>query len=288
MKVLITGGAGQLGAAMVRQLSPRHTLLVTTIEDLDICDAAAVKGAVTRARPDAIVNCAAYTDVDAAEDEPVKALRVNAFAVRTLAAAAATVNAALVHFSTDFVFDGETDVPYSEADAPNPRSTYACSKLIGEWFAREAPRHYVLRVESLFGGPADPGGTRRTSVDRIADAVLEGRQVRVFVDRTVSPSYTADVCRATEALLEQERPAGLYHCVNSGQCTWYDLAQEIGRQLGKTPDLLPVAVAAAGLRAQRPTFCALSNARLANAGIAMPSWQDAIARYLQIRAEMSR
>lgn len=280
MKILITGAGGHLGLALVHRLSGRHAVTVARREDLDVCDPGAVRDAVAGVSPDVILNCAAYTDVDGAEDEPVEALEVNALAVASLSRAACRVGAALVHYSTDFVFDGLTDRPYGESDPPNPRSTYACSKLVGEWFARDVARHYVLRVESLFGAPAGPG--RRTSVDRIVDAILAGDEAAVFVDRTVSPSYTADVSYATEALIEG-RPPGLYHCVNSGQCTFLELASEAARLAGREARLRPVLMEGLGLRAERPKYCALSNARLGSVGIEMPAWTDALARYLRQR-----
>ena len=187
-----------------------------------------------KARPDVIVNCVAYNDVDGAEDHAVEALNVNAFAVRALARAASATNATLVHYSTDFVFDGKASEPYVETDAPNPRSTYAASKLIGEWFAADAPRAYVLRVESLFGRA--PGGPpAKGSVESIVRALAAGNEARVFEDRTVSPTYIIDGARATLTLLEQGAAPGLYHCVNSGRCTWLEFAQELARQLGVEP-----------------------------------------------------
>jgi dTDP-4-dehydrorhamnose reductase len=283
MKILVVGAAGHLGTAVAEHLAATADVTPATRDGLDVRDHRAVASLVARLRPDAVVNCAAYTDVDRAEDEPVEALNVNAFAVRVMAAAAASVGAAFVHYSTDFVFDGTGGRPYTEDDQPNPRSTYACSKLVGEWFAGEAPRHYVLRVESVFGAlPAAPGA-RRTSVDRIVDALLGGEVVRVFTDRTVSPSYHRDVAGATQALLARGAPAGVYHCVNSGSCTWEDLAREAARQLGVAPRLEPLRMADARLRANRPQYCALSNAKLGAAGVRMPSWQDALGRYLQAR-----
>lgn len=287
MTILVVGAAGQLGTAMVRQLSHRHDVVGVALDTLDVRDAAAVHAAVHAVRPDAVVNCAAYTDVDRAEDEPVEALAVNAFGVRALAHASSEAGAVLVHYSTDFVFDGRATQPYAETDTPNPRSTYACSKLIGEWFAAVAPRHYVLRVESLFGGLPGAAGARRTSVDRIVDAIVAGEEARVFIDRTVSPSYTVDVAAATERMLESETPFGLYHCVNSGSCTWYELAIEVGRQLNRDPHLRAVPAGEVRLRAERPTYCALSNAKLAAAGIEMPSWRDALSRYLRARSSVS-
>jgi len=283
MRVLVVGAAGHLGSAVASYFAASADVTATRRADLDITDHRAVEATILRLRPDAVINCAAYTAVDRAEDEPMEALDVNAFAVRVLASAARSVGAAFVHYSTDFVFDGTGDRPYTEDDRPNPRSTYACSKLIGEWFARDAGRHYVVRVESVFGAPAAAETARRTSVDRIVDGILSGRAVPVFVDRTVSPSYGFDVAAATRALLERQAPPGLYHCVSSGACTWEELAIEVGRQLGLVPRLERLRLEDAKLRAERPRYCALSNARLAAAGAAMPRWQDAIGRYLATR-----
>jgi dTDP-4-dehydrorhamnose reductase len=283
MRILVVGAAGHLGSAVAHHLAPSADVTATTRADLDVRDHRAVEATVTRVSPDVVINCSAYTDVDRAEDEPNEALEVNAFAVKGLAVAARAIGAAFVHYSTDFVFDGTADRPYTEDDEPNPRSAYACSKLIGEWFAREAGRHYVLRVESVFGSLAPSSSPRRTSVDRILDAILEGREARVFVDRTVSPSYSADVARATRELLERRAPEGLYHCVSSGSCTWEALAREAARQLNVEPRLAPVRMADARLRADRPRYCALANTKLAGVGVAMPSWQDALARYLRER-----
>ena len=281
MRIAVVGARGQLGAAVVHECSASHAVTALGHGDLDATDDAAVRAAMDRARPEAIVNCVAYNDVDGAEDRPVQALDVNAFAVRALAQAAEIHGAALVHYGSDFVFDGTASAPYTEEDRPNPRSVYAASKLLGEWFAAGAPRAYVLRVESLFGRA--PGGpTQKGSVATIANAIRAGGEARVFEDRTVSPTYIADAARATRVLLEGGAPPGIYHCVNSGHCTWLDLARELARQLGKTNDarLVPVRFADVKLRAERPQYCALSNAKIASVGVSMPAWQDAIARYV--------
>jgi dTDP-4-dehydrorhamnose reductase len=279
MRVAVVGAKGQLGAAIVHELAPAHEVLAFGRDDFDVTSDAAVGGAMDRVRPAAIINCAAYNDVDGSEDHPVDALNVNAFAVRALARAAVKCEAALVHYSTDFVFDGTAAAPYTEDDRPNPRSVYGLSKRLGEWFAADAPRAYVLRVESLFGrapgGPAPKG-----SVAMIVDGIRSGREVRVFEDRTISPTYIADAARATRELLERAAPPGLYHCVNSGTCTWLEFAREIARQMGVEARLVPVRVAAVTLRARRPQYCALSNEKLRSLGIAMPPWQSAVERYL--------
>jgi dTDP-4-dehydrorhamnose reductase len=283
MKVLVTGAAGQLGAVIVRHCSADADVVALTRAELDLADTPAVRAAVAATRPAVVINCAAYNQVDAAETDAQTALTVNALAVRALARAAAEAGAAFVHYGTDFVFDGRAARPYTEEDPPNPRSVYAASKLVGEWFAADAPRHYVLRVESLFGG-----ASRKSSTDKIIDQLASGEEARVFVDRTVSPSYVEDVARATRALLAREAPSGVYHCVNSGLCTWHELGAEIARLLDVPARLVPVRVADVRLPAERPQYCALSNAKLAALGIEMPSWQDALARHIARRRSENR
>ena len=292
MRALITGAGGQLGRTLTRVFTAEGDVVPLARADLDLTDDAAVRAAVGDARPDVVLNCAAYNAVDRAEDDPVTALAVNAFGVRVLARAAADADAALVHYGTDFVFDGSASEPYGEDDAVNPRSVYAMSKLLGEWFA-QAPRHYVLRVASLFGGALEPGaaGRRRSSsLDRIADALIEGREVRAFVDRVVSPSYVEDVAAATSSLLRRAPAGGVYHCVGSGWATWFDVATELAGRLGVESAVRGVTLDEMKLRAPRPRFCALSNRKLAAAGVEMPHWRDAVARYARGRrgAETAR
>jgi dTDP-4-dehydrorhamnose reductase len=280
--VLIIGAAGQLGATMVRAFEGTE-VVAHTRASLDITDGIAVARAVAAAAPQAIVNCAAFNDVDGAESAPLDALSVNALAVRSLARAAGAAGATLIHYSTDFVFDGTAAEPYDERTPPSPRSTYAASKLLGEWFALDAPRAFVLRVESLFGSPRGWPG-RRGTLDTIVAGLEDGRDVRVFTDRIVSPSYMPDVAAATRHLLETGAAPGLYHCVNAGQGTWYEVAAEAARLLGVTPRLVPMTMADVQLTASRPRFCALSNRKLAEAGWPMPPWTDALRRWLEARA----
>ncbi|MCA1563987.1 MAG: NAD(P)-dependent oxidoreductase, partial [Acidobacteria bacterium] len=248
MNILVTGAAGHLGAAITAECARGHSVVALSHVDLDITRHADVRAVLDRERPDAIVNCAAYNDVDGAETSAVRALDVNAFGVRSLAAVARDVGAMFVHYGTDFVFDGAATQPYREEHEPNPQSVYASSKLLGEWFARDAPRHYVLRVESLFGEVAGSGHAERGSVGRIVAAIRDGVEAPVFTDRTVSPSAVDDVARATRELLEREAPPGLYHCVNSGQVTWYDFACEVARLLGVAPRLRRLTTEEAGLK----------------------------------------
>lgn len=273
---LVTGAAGQLGATIVARLADRWSIVALGRRDLDLSDGRAVRAIVARVSPDIIVNCAAYTDVDGAESAARQAFTVNGLATGTLARAAQDVGATLVHYSTDFVFDGTADTPYAETDPPEPKSIYAQSKLVGEWLAADASVHYVLRVESLFGGvPA------KSSIDRIISAIGDGREARAFVDRTVSPSFVDDVADATATLVANRAPSGVYHCVNSGCTTWYEIARFVAEHLGRSDaTITPVSVNDVTLKAKRPQFAALSNAKLVRAGVHMPSWQDGLQRHL--------
>jgi dTDP-4-dehydrorhamnose reductase len=282
MRIAVVGARGQLGAAVTHEFARAHEMLAFSHQDLDVSDERAVAATMARVKPDVIVNAAAFTDVDASEDRPVDALNGNAFAARALARAAEAHGAALVHYSTDFVFDGTATRPYTEDDRPNPRSVYAASKLLGEWFALDAPRAYVLRVESLFGR-APGAGPAKGSVAGILNTLLGGGSPKVFEDRTVSPTYVIDGARATRHLVESHAPPGVYHCVNSGHVTWLGFAQELARQLGRPEliaKLIPVRLADVSLRAARPQYCALSNEKLRVAGFEMPDWRDALRRHL--------
>ncbi|HVL68456.1 MAG TPA: dTDP-4-dehydrorhamnose reductase [Vicinamibacterales bacterium] len=282
MRVLVTGAAGLLGAAVIREFTRDADVLPLDRRALDITDDAAVGAAIREHRPDVVVNCAAYNDVDGAQGEPALALRANAFAVLALGRSAAAAGATFVHYSSDFVFDGESDRPYFEEDRANPRSVYGSSKLLGDWFAMEGPRAYVLRVESLFG-PAGAAGTRRGSLGTIVDRIVAGEEVPVFVDRVVSPSFTPDIARATRALVEREAAPGLYHCVNSGHATWAEIAERAASCLGRPLRVRPLTLASARLRAPRPRYCALSNAKLRAAGIEMGPWEEALEAFLTTR-----
>ena len=281
MRVLVTGSAGLLGSAVTRAFqSAGHDVHALDHRALDITDSAAVEDATRRVQPQAIVNCAAFNDVDRAEDDPELALKVNAIALIGLARAAQEARAVLVHYSTDFVFDGLTSRPYVESDPPNPQSVYASSKFLGECLAADASRHYVLRVESLFG-PAAPGPSmRRGSLGTIVERIRRGETVPVFVDRTVSPSFTSDVADATRRLLASGAESGLYHCVNDGAATWLEIAQYAAKRLHVDLQVERITLETTKMKARRPRFCAMSPGRLASIGIVMPDWRDALGRYL--------
>ncbi len=280
MRVLVTGAGGLLAAAIVREFAAAgDTVLALHRAELDLTRAEQVATIVGASGADLVINCAAYNNVDGAEVDATAALHVNAFAVRALSRAARQAGAGLVHYSTDFVFDGEQTRPYLEDDPANPRSTYGASKLLGEWFAIEHPEAYVLRVESLFGAPG-PGGSRTGSLGGILTSIRNQAPTRLFVDRTITPGYTPDIAAATRELVMRRAAPGLYHCVNSGPTTWVAVAQEAARLLGLPLNMVPTTLEAENLPAKRPEYSVLSNQKLAAAGIVMPAWQDALGRHL--------
>jgi len=224
------------------------------------------------------VNAAAWNDVDGAEDDPKTALAANGLAVGALADAAAAAGALFVHFSSDFVFDGRASRPYTEKDLPNPLSLYGASKLLGDVLAPRAGKYWILRLESVFGG-----GGRRSSIGRMAEMLEKGEPVKAFYDRTVTPSFVEDVSRVVQRLLEKPLPWGLYHCVGSGAATWHELAMELARMMGSKTAVSAVSMEKSGLRATRPRYCALSNDKLADAGIEIPDWRSALYRFVAAR-----
>lgn len=277
-RVLVTGAQGQLGDAVIRAFKDWEVVAYTRAS-LDIASPAAVASAVAAADPAVVINCAAFNDVDGAEDRPEEALAVNAFAVRSLARAADAAGSTLVHYGTDFVFDGSSAEPYNEGSIPSPRSAYAASKLLGEWFGVEATRGFVLRVESLFGMSSAWEG-RLGTLDKIVRAMLAGREVSAFTDRIVTPSYVEDVAAATRVLIDTNAAPGLYHCVNSERASWHEVVAESARVLGLAPRIRAITTDEVTMRASRPKYCALSNEKLRMAGFAMPTWQDAVSRWL--------
>jgi dTDP-4-dehydrorhamnose reductase len=281
MRVFVTGASGQLGTAIVARFAGCE-LVTPSHRDLDLQDGLRLREAATAARPDVIVNCAAFNLVDAAEERPQEALALNAFAVRALARAAEDTGATLVHYGSDFVLDGTASAPYDETAEPAPRSTYGASKLLGEWLALDAPKSYVLRVQSLFGSSRSFGG-RRGSMDGILQGLEAGREVTVLTDRVITPGYVVDIAAATRHLIDTGAPFGLYHCANDGPTGWSEIAQELASRLGITPHLRRVTTQELGLPASRPAYSAFSMARLASTGFRMPEWRDALGRWLSAR-----
>ncbi len=276
MKLVVTGSRGQLGRALERHCRRHGTGFVgVDLPELDITDPEAVARAMAAERPDAIVNCAAFTDVDGAESAEAEAMTVNGTAVGHLAATASAVGALLVQVSTDYVFDGSGERPYREDDPVRPMTAYGRTKLRGETEARAADRWLIARTSWLFG----EGGSN--FIEAIRRQIDGGREVlRVVDDQRGSPSFAADVAWAILALLRRGA-TGTVHVANSGSCTWYDLAREVVRLVDADVEVVPVGTDAFPRPAPRPRYSVLDTSRLSRlVGEPLPGWEIAVRRYL--------
>jgi dTDP-4-dehydrorhamnose reductase len=278
---LITGSHGQLGRALARGCARRGTTCDgRDVDTLDICDEAAVAGWIAGARPQVVVNCAAFTAVDACEEQSEQAMRVNGTAVGHLAAACNRAGAQLVHISTDYVFSGEGDRPYREDDPVAPRSAYGRSKQRGEELARNAEKHLIVRTAWLYGH----GG--RNFVEAIRRQIDSGvRSLRVVADQRGNPTFCDDLAAAIIDLVAAGA-AGTLHAVNAGDTTWHGFAREIARAIGADLEIVPVTTAEYQRPAPRPAYSVLDTTRLEGVlGRPMPGWRDGLRRYLEVPCE---
>lgn len=276
MRIMVTGAAGMLGREVARAYSRRgDDVVALTRNRLDITDLARVRKQVAEYRPEIVVNCAAYTNVDDAEAETERAYLVNGLGPRNLALACRENGASLVHISTDYVFSGRRRQACRVYDRPLPLNAYGASKLWGERAVRDITGAcYILRTSWLFG----PGGTN--FVSSMLRLGKERGMLRVVDDQEGCPTYTADLARAVVDI-SATGCYGLYHVTNRGSTTWYRYAQEIFRLAGLKTDLIPCATRDFNRPANRPFFSVLDPFPLAETvGYLLPPWQDALARYL--------
>jgi dTDP-4-dehydrorhamnose reductase len=283
MRVLLIGAGGQLGSDLAKVLSSEE-LIPLTHADIEVCDPVRVRGALQAHAPDVVINTAAFHRVDDCEREPERAFTVNAFAARDLALACRERGCALVHLSTDYVFDGCKGSAYDETDPAKPINAYGISKLAGEFFIRyNLDKHYIVRTSGLYGiaGSSGKGGNFVELMLRLA---REGKDIKVVHDQTLTPTYTADLARAIARLIRTDR-YGLYHITSSGGCSWYQFAARIFEAAGVTAKLEPTTTAAFGAAARRPTHSVLAHKALMAAGLdEMRPWPEALAAYLAERA----
>jgi dTDP-4-dehydrorhamnose reductase len=284
MRVLLIGSTGQLGGDLLRN-NPGHEIAAPGRAELDLTRPDQLRAAVARHRPELVVNCAAFHNVPQCEERPEEAFRVNCTAVRDLALACRDAGARLFTFSTDYVFGGDRRTPYGEDDLPRPLQIYGISRLAGEHAALStAPDHaVVIRTCGLYGqsGARSKGGN---FVDgRVADA-RAGRVIEMAAEQIVAPTSTDDLSRAVLALAAVPALApGIYHLVNEGQCSWYELTLAIVEILGLPARVVPVDRQGRSGNMRRPLYSVLANHKARRLGITLPPWRDALERYLRRR-----
>jgi dTDP-4-dehydrorhamnose reductase len=276
MRVLVTGAGGMLGRAVVQAAAARgHDVAALARADLDVSDRAAVDRAVGGAAPDAVVHCAAWTDVDGAEADEATALAVNGDGAGHVARAAAATGARLVHVSTDYVFDGRKGEPYVEDDSTGPLSAYGRSKLAGERAVAEASSdHAIARTAWLFGA----GG--RNFVDTVLRLAAGRDELRVVADQVGSPTWVGHLAPALLDLAEGDA-RGVFHVTAAGTCSWHDLAAEAFAQAGVACRAVPTTSADFPRPAPRPALSALRSTR--PEAPVLPPWQEGLARHLAAR-----
>lgn len=284
MKVLLIGANGQLAQDLhLRLETARDTVVPVTHEQLDIRDAALVRDRVAQAKPDVIINTAAFHRVDDCEDHEEMAFAVNEAGVANVAKAAQAADALFVQFSTDYVFDGVKRSPYSEQDQPRPQSVYAKSRLAGEKAVQEnCSRYLIVRTCGLYGlaGSRSKSGNFVETMLRLGG---QGKNLKVVDDQVCTPTSTSDLAQHLIPLM-RGRAQGLFHMTNSGECSWFRFAQEILRLSGVTAQLAPTTSEAYAAKAKRPAYSVLDNARLRAAGFAdLRPWQEALAEYMRQR-----
>lgn len=285
---VVLGAAGQLGQELVSEFSRRgfHVHSVTR-QDLDITQAAEVERRLAELDPQVVLNAAAYNLVDVAEQDPVAAYTVNALAVRNLAVACRQIDAQLVHYSTDYVFDGLAERPYRETDPPHPLGAYAVSKLAGELYARAyLDRVLILRVAVVFGAGArntPRGNFIETMLKKAAEQKENGKPILVVSDQASSPTYVPLIAQRTADLVERDAN-GLFHCGGGAPVSFYDYARLIFRLAGLEPDLQPTSSRQFRAPARRPQYSPLENAAMAELGLPpMPPLEECVADYLARR-----
>jgi dTDP-4-dehydrorhamnose reductase len=279
MKVLLIGYQGQLGSDL-RKAFDGEDLILTGQSELLVQNASQVDTFIGCHKPDLVLNCSAFHRVDDCEDHVDQAFAVNVVGVRNLAAAARKVNSMLVHFSTDYVFDGDRRTPYVETDLPSPKCIYGVSKAAGELMLQSIwSRHFLCRVSGLYGY-AGSREKKTNFVEMMLSLARQGKPIRVVDDQTLTPTSTVDIAAAVRKLVKTQ-DYGLYHLTNAGECTWFEFANAIFEDGGLRPELSPVNSDAFPTKAKRPTYSVLDNLHYRSVFFEdMPHWRDALRRYL--------
>jgi len=283
--MLLIGANGQLGSELQHAFGDCDLVSLTHAE-LELTDQAQVTDVLRKSRPSLILNTAAFHRVDECEDHPERAFAVNTIAVRELAIAAKAIGAVLVHFSTDYVFDGRQRSPYREGDPTGPLSAYATSKLAGEYLVRATlPRHFVIRTCGLYGVAGRDSKTGNF-VETMLRLAQEGREIRVVGDQIVTPTSAKELAHKVRQLVEIGA-YGLYHITNHGECSWCQFASAVFEIAGLRPRLQETTAMAFGAPARRPAYSVLDNANLRTLGLDdLRPWRDALTDYLDERARL--
>jgi dTDP-4-dehydrorhamnose reductase len=286
VKVIVIGPNGQLGQDLMKVLEPEHEVIGLTHQNVEVTDYVSLS-ILKEQKPGVIINTAAFHKTDQCEDEPLKAFNVNAVGPKNIAAVSNELGATSVFISTDYVFSGSKNTPYTEDDVPDPINTYGISKLAGEFLTKQNPRHYIFRVASLFGvaGASGKGGN---FVETMLAKAKKNEAISVVGDMWMSPTYARDAAAVIKKILESNLPFGTYHLTNQGQCTWFQFAQEIFRLTGLNPNLTQIGNSQMQTKTKRPLYSALASAKLPKYNLEMRDWKMALHAYLVEKGHINK
>ena len=276
MRVLVTGVKGQLGYDVMNELAGRgHEGIGVDIQEMDITDAASVEKVITEAAPDAVIHCAAYTAVDAAEDNVDLCRRVNAGGTENIARVCKALNCEMMYISTDYVFNGQGTRPWEPDDKREPLNVYGQTKYEGELAVETLEKFFLVRIAWVFGVNGKNFIKTMLNLGKTRD------HLTVVADQIGSPTYTYDLARLLVDMIETDK-YGRYHATNEGLCSWYEFACEIFKQAGMNVTVSPVTSDQYPAKAKRPMNSRMDKSKLDEMGFKrLPSWQDALGRYLK-------
>ena len=285
MRIIVIGSTGQLGTDLMKVLEHEHVTIGLTHKQVEVTDWDSCQ-IIKEHSPDVIINTAAFIKVDQCEEEPLKTFTVNAIGAKNIATISKEIEATTIFISTDYVFDGSKTEPYTEDDAPNPINTYGISKLAGELFTKQNPKHYIIRVASLFGA-AGASGKGGNFIETMIAKAKKNEPISVVDDMWMNPTYTKDAASTIKKIIEAKLPFGTYHATNQGYCTWFQFAQEIFKITNLNPTLTPIKTNQLQMKAKRPQFSALKSIKLPKYGIKMRDWKEALYDYLIEKGHIS-
>jgi len=274
LKIALTGSDGMLGSDIATVFNDDTDLINFTINDFDITDLDKSLSKIREAKPDYLIHTAAYTDVDGCEQDPEKAYLINGLGTRNIAMACEEIKCPIIYISTDYVFDGKSEVPYSEWDLPAPVNKYGLSKLIGEQYvASLTTRFYIIRTSWLYGRNG------KNFVETIVKLLSEKDEIDVVNDQVGSPTFTYDLAEKLKEIIG--KGYGIYHITNSSSCSWYEFASEIARLKSGKTIIKPTTTEKFNLPAQRPSYSVLDNTMLRLEGMKeLRHWKEALQSYI--------
>lgn len=282
-KILLIGKTGQLGSAIMEDaLFFNFEIFGFKKEEMNITNERQIKEKIKKVQPDILLNTAAYHAVPACEENPWAAMAVNFIAIQNLARLCKKQKITFVTYSTDYVFDGEKGSPYYENDKPNPLQIYGMSKLAGEYAALSLypEKTFIIRSCGIFGGRKGSKSKGGNFVLNIIKESTDKKNVEVSSEQIVNPTYAGHLSKATLKLLDSKAPAGIYHLVSEGYCSWYEFAKKIF-QLSKIKKVIkPVDRGGLSGKMRRPKFSVLQNKKAKSLGIKLPSWQEGLKSYM--------